>query len=75
VKNYYRAEDAGTGAVMTIPSPMEFGVINYREAVAFAIESGYRGAFCVEHYGGDGLSASATNRDYLRRILPTEVPA
>jgi sugar phosphate isomerase/epimerase len=75
VKNYYRAEDATTGAVMTIPSPMEFGVINYRDAVAFAIESGYRGAFCVEHYGGDGLSVSATNRDYLRRILPAEVPA
>ena len=35
-----------------------------------AIEAGYRAPFYVEHYGGDGLSVSATNREYLRRILP-----
>ncbi len=70
VKNYYRAEDAATGAVMTMPAPMEFGVIDYRYAVRAAIAAGFRGAFCTEHYGGDGLSVSATNREYLRRVLP-----
>ena len=75
VKNYFRTEDASTGAIVTAPAPMELGVLNYRAAVKYAIECGYRGAFCVEHYGGDGLSVSATNRDYLRRILPTSVPA
>ncbi|MFT4030271.1 MAG: sugar phosphate isomerase/epimerase family protein [Protaetiibacter sp.] len=70
VKNYLRLEDAATGAVLSSPAPMESGVIDYRYAVRRAIESGFRGAFCTEHYGGDGLSVSATNREYLRRILP-----
>jgi len=70
IKNYFRTEDATTGAITTAPAPLELGVVNYRWAVAHAIEQGFRGAFLVEHYGGDGLSVSATNRDYLRRILP-----
>ncbi|MGP2441252.1 sugar phosphate isomerase/epimerase family protein [Streptomyces sp. JW3] len=69
VKNYFRSEDPATGTVLTFPAPMEYGVIDYRHAVRYAIEHGFRGAFCVEHYGGDGLSVSATNRDYLRRLL------
>ncbi|GAA2313575.1 sugar phosphate isomerase/epimerase [Streptomyces kunmingensis] len=69
VKNYFRAEDASTGAVLTFPAPMEYGVIDYRHALRYAVEHGFRGAFCVEHYGGDGLSVSATNRAYLRRLL------
>jgi alkanesulfonate monooxygenase SsuD/methylene tetrahydromethanopterin reductase-like flavin-dependent oxidoreductase (luciferase family) len=70
VKNYFRTEDATTGAITTAPAPLEFGVISYRVAIGKAIEKGFDGAFLVEHYGGDGLSVSATNRDYLRRILP-----
>jgi sugar phosphate isomerase/epimerase len=73
VKNYFRAEDATTGHIVTIPAPLELGVMNYRRAVRMAVDSGFRGAFCVEHYGGDGLSVSATNREYLRRILPERV--
>ncbi|MFD7812192.1 sugar phosphate isomerase/epimerase family protein [Streptomyces sp. NPDC059785] len=69
VKNYYRSEDATSGHIVTFPAPMESGVINYRKSVQYAIDHGFRGAFCVEHYGGDGLSVSATNRDYLRRLL------
>jgi sugar phosphate isomerase/epimerase len=70
VKNYFRAEDATTGLILTTPAPLEFGLINYRVAIRKAIEHGFRSAFLVEHYGGDGLSVSATNRNYLRRILP-----
>lgn len=70
VKNYFRTEDGTTGAVVTAPAPLELGVINYRKAVQMAIDGGFKGAFCTEHYGGDGLSVSATNREYLRRILP-----
>ncbi|WP_197383425.1 sugar phosphate isomerase/epimerase family protein [Mycolicibacterium mengxianglii] len=70
VKNYLRTEDGTSGAIVTAPAPMELGVINYRKAVRMAIDGGFRGAFCTEHYGGDGLSVSATNREYLRRILP-----
>jgi sugar phosphate isomerase/epimerase len=70
VKNYFRSEDAATGQIVTSPAPLEFGVINYRKAVRMAIDAGYNAPFYVEHYGGDGLSVSATNRDYLRRILP-----
>lgn len=68
-KNYYRMEDATTGHVMSSPAPMEFGVINWREAVAMALRAGFRSAFALEHYGGDGLSVCATNLVYLRKIL------
>lgn len=74
VKNYYRTEDATSGLIVTAPAPMEFGVINYRKAIRAAIDAGFRGAFCTEHYGGDGLSVSATNREYVRRILPKSLP-
>lgn len=70
VKNYFRTEDAATGNVVTAPAPMELGVINYRMAVREAIAQGFNGTFLCEHYGGDGLSVSATNREYLQRILP-----
>ena len=70
VKNYFRTEDATTGAITTAPAPLELGVISYRTAVRLAIANGFDGTFLCEHYGGDGLSVSATNRQYLQRILP-----
>ena len=71
VKNYTRDEDAAAGLVSTVPTSLELGVINYRDAVKIALRNGFQGVICVEHYGGDGLSVSATNRDYLRgRVLP-----
>jgi sugar phosphate isomerase/epimerase len=73
-KNYYRTEDEMTGLVVTAPAPLEFGVISYRVAIQMAIAHGFRSAFLCEHYGGDGLTVSATNRDYLRRILPKSLP-
>ena len=73
VKNYLRMEDPQRSIVLTAPTPLEFGIINYRNAVRYAISQGFKGVFVVEHYGGDGLSVGATNRDYLRRIL-TSLP-
>jgi len=71
VKNYARDEDASAGLYSTVPTSLELGLIDYRAAVKIAIRSGFQGVICVEHYGGDGLSVSATNRDYLRqRVLP-----
>ncbi|QIG39504.1 sugar phosphate isomerase/epimerase [Microbacterium sp. 4R-513] len=71
VKNYARDEDASAGLYSTVPTSLELGVIDYREAVKIAVRNGFQGVICVEHYGGDGLSVSATNRDYLRRrVLP-----
>ncbi|NAZ87254.1 TIM barrel protein [Kineococcus sp. T90] len=72
LKNYYRDEEPSTGSVRTHPAPLEFGTINYRKAIAIALESGFRGAFCVEHYGGDSISVGATNREYIRRVLPKQ---
>jgi sugar phosphate isomerase/epimerase len=70
VKNYFRTEDASTGAIVTAPAPLELGVINYRTAVRQAIAAGFDGTFLCEHYGGDGLSVCGRNREYLLRILP-----
>ncbi len=71
VKNYQRDEDRAKEIYVAVPAPMESGVISYREAVRIAIAHGFQGAFMCEHYGGDGLSVAASNRDYLRRhVLP-----
>lgn len=69
VKNYYRMEDPASGVILTSPAPLESGMMSYRLALADALAAGYTGAFCVEHYGGDGLGVCATNRDYLRSLL------
>ena len=73
VKNYQRDVDPATGAYFTFPAPLETGVIDYRTAVGMALEAGFSGPLCVEHYGGDGLSVAAANRDYLRRILTAKI--
>ena len=70
VKNYIRIEDSAQNAYMTYPAPLSSGLINYRYAIRKAIELGFKSAFLCEHYGGDGLSISAQNREYLRSILP-----
>ncbi|WP_022901870.1 sugar phosphate isomerase/epimerase family protein [Humibacter albus] len=72
VKNYLRMEHEN-GTVFTAPATMATGVINYRDAVTMALDAGYRGAFVVEHYGGDGLGVGAMSRDYLRGLLSEEL--
>ncbi|WP_248257129.1 sugar phosphate isomerase/epimerase [Georgenia sp. EYE_87] len=73
VKNYYRDLDVATGAYFSAPAPLELGFINYRAVVDMALDAGFAGTFCVEHYGGDGLSVAARNRDYLRTILAAKL--
>ena len=70
VKNYMRIEDPARGLYASYPTSLALGVINYRMAVQKAIACGFSSAFLCEHYGGDGLSVCAMNRDYLRTILP-----
>lgn len=69
VKNYLRDEDPATGQYFTAPISMELGLINYRKAIRDAVGFGFAGVITCEHYGGDGLSVSATNRDYIRTLL------
>ncbi len=71
VKNYLRDEDPATGAVMTFPVPMDMGLINYRAAIARALELGFRGPFLCEHYGSDSLGVIAKNMTYIRGVLAT----
>jgi sugar phosphate isomerase/epimerase len=70
VKNYMRIEDAASKSIVSYPTSLALGLINYRVAIAKAISCGFKSAFLCEHYGGDGLSVCAMNRDYLRSILP-----
>ncbi|MEQ3553615.1 sugar phosphate isomerase/epimerase [Pseudonocardia nematodicida] len=70
VKNYAR-DEAGDGSWFTsTPTSLELGLINYRQVVRDAVELGFRGPFLMEQYGGDSLGVCATNRDYLRTLLP-----
>jgi sugar phosphate isomerase/epimerase len=71
VKNYIRDENRAKDQYVAMPAPIESGLISYREAIQVAISAGFQGIICTEHYGGDGLSVTAANQDYLRRqILP-----
>ncbi|GAB3565556.1 sugar phosphate isomerase/epimerase [Arthrobacter alkaliphilus] len=71
MKNYFRDEDVARDSYVTMPAPMESGLINYREAFKLALSVGFQGILCTEHYGGDGLSVTASNQEYLRRqVLP-----
>jgi sugar phosphate isomerase/epimerase len=69
VKNYARDEDPATGQVTTFPVPMEYGLINYRAAVAQALDLGFSGAFLCEHYGNDAITVIGRNHAYLRELL------
>jgi sugar phosphate isomerase/epimerase len=73
VKSYSRAEVPETGLVVTHPATLEEGVIDYRKALAYALSTGFAGTIVTEHYGGDGLGVSATNREYLRRLLRSAI--
>ena len=71
MKNYIRDEDVARDMYVAMPAPMDSGLINYREAFKLAISVGFQGILCTEHYGGDGLTVTAANQDYLRRhVLP-----
>jgi sugar phosphate isomerase/epimerase len=71
VKNYSRDEDVARGTYVAFPASLENGLISYREVMREAISLGFQGIICCEHYGGDGLSVSATNQRFLREhILP-----
>lgn len=75
VKNYLRDHDPATGAWFSSPAPLESGYVDYRTAVGMALDAGFQGPLCVEHYGGDGLSVAASNREYLRCILTAKLDA
>lgn len=75
VKNYMRLEDPASGTVLTHPTAIELGIIDYREALQMAMDHGFSGAFVVEHYGGDGLSVGVRNAQYIRSVLAQTVQA
>lgn len=70
VKNYIRDERGDGTQPTAMPTSLELGLINYRAMVARAVDLGFRGPFLMEQYGGDSLGVCATNRDYLRTLLP-----
>jgi sugar phosphate isomerase/epimerase len=70
VKNYARDEAVDGSWYTSTPTSLELGLINYRAVVARAVELGFTGPFLMEQYGGDSLGVCATNRDYLKTLLP-----
>ena len=69
IKNYTRDQDPATGAYSTAPMPLKYGYINYRQVIRRALELGYTGPFCCEHYGSDSLGVIAENVHYIRQVL------
>lgn len=68
LKNYVRLEHAG-GLVLTGPTALADGEIDYRFALRAVLDAGYRGPLCVEHYGGDALTAMRRGADYLDHLI------
>ena len=69
IKNYTRDFDPATGAYSADPMPLKYGYINYRKVIRRALELGYTGPFCCEHYGSDSLGVIAENVQYIRQVL------
>lgn len=69
VKNYTRDFDTATRAYSSDPVPMKYGYVNYRKVIRRALELGYTGAFCCEHYGSDSIGVIAENVHYVRQVL------
>jgi sugar phosphate isomerase/epimerase len=69
IKNYSRDFDPATGAYSSAPLPLKYGYINYRQIIRLALELGYTGPFCCEHYGSDSLGVCAENREYIHQVL------
>jgi len=69
IKNYLRDEDPQTGSYASAPMPLKTGIINYRVVIRRALELGYSGPFCCEHYGSDSLGVCAENREYITGVL------
>ncbi|HEY9292239.1 MAG TPA: sugar phosphate isomerase/epimerase family protein [Microlunatus sp.] len=69
IKNYTRDFDPATGSYSSAPMPLKYGYINYRQVIRRALELGYAGPFCCEHYGSDSIGVCAENRDYIRQVL------
>lgn len=69
IKNYSRDFDPATGAYSSTPLPLKTGYINYRKIIRRALELGYTGPFCCEHYGSDSLGVIAENVHYIRQVL------
>ncbi|WP_152354510.1 sugar phosphate isomerase/epimerase family protein [Brachybacterium subflavum] len=69
IKNYTRDVDPATGAYSSAPMPLKYGYVNYRQVIRRALELGYTGPFCCEHYGSDSLGVIAENIQYIRQVL------
>ncbi|WP_150461458.1 sugar phosphate isomerase/epimerase family protein [Nesterenkonia ebinurensis] len=69
IKNYIRDQDPATGSYHSAPVPLKYGIVNYRSIIRRALELGYSGPFCCEHYGSDSIGVCAENRDYIRQVL------
>ena len=69
IKNYSRDHDPATGAYSSAPLPLKYGYINYRQMIRLALDLGYSGPFCCEHYGSDSLGVCAENREYIVQVL------
>lgn len=69
IKNYTRDLDPVTGAYSSAPMPLKYGYINYRQVIRRALDLGYTGPFCCEHYGSDSLGVIAENVHYIRQVL------
>ncbi|TQR85716.1 sugar phosphate isomerase/epimerase [Mycobacterium hodleri] len=69
IKNYSRDYDPATGAYSSAPLPLKYGYVNYRQMIRLALELGYTGPFCCEHYGSDSLGVCAENREYIQQVL------
>lgn len=68
LKNYIRLEDPARGTSLSAPCGVADGEIDYRTVVDTLVAAGYRGALCIEQYGGDPFWVMQQARNYLESM-------
>jgi sugar phosphate isomerase/epimerase len=69
VKNFARVPLGDVDVAISFPTALGSGDINYRAALETVAAYGYGGPICIEHYGGDAVSAQRDGLRYMTELL------
>lgn len=69
LKNFARVSVWPSGPIVSFPTALAEGDIDYRLAIDVVLRAGYPGPFCIEHYGGDRVVAQQQGLLYINSVL------
>ena len=69
IKNFCRLPAWPSGPTLSFPTSLATGDIDYRLALELVRHAGYDGPLCIEHYGGDRITAQGQGLAYITALL------